>query len=531
MVDRALILPHLLNQRAADDPDRICLENVSGERLSYRDLNDNVLAWAGALRRIGVAAGDTVLIMLPTSFTATYAWLGVAWLRALEVPVNTAYVGPMLRHVIRLCGARTMVVAERYLPRLREVADCLDGLQALVVPDATGPVGGFAFPVLTGAEFLPVVAAPFDDLPGPEHYDTGSVIFTSGTTGPSKGVPQSWSHMFQQATATWPLDDSMGRDDVIYAPFSSFHASGKAPLYLGVYLDAKVVMREAFSTHDFWRDINTYSCTTMVLIGSMANFLYQQAPSPDDAKNTLTNVNLTPLVPFGREFAERFGCRICTVYSQTELSIPIASGWNPTNTKSSGVVRAGYQVRVVNEHDEPMPPGRLGELVVRADDPWTLTSGYLGMPEATVASWRNQWVHTGDGFMYDEDGQFYFVDRLKDAIRRRGENISSVEVESLVNEHPDILESAAFGLPSEVGDEDVKIAVVLKRKRELRPSELFDYLISVMPHFMVPRYIEFVDDLPRTATGRVKKADLRSQGLTSDTWDRESTGVRVKRGS
>jgi crotonobetaine/carnitine-CoA ligase len=187
-----------------------------------------------------------------------------------------------------------------------------------------------------------------------------------------------------------------------------------------------------------------------------------------------------------------------------------------------------YEAKIVDEHDLEVPTGTVGELVVRSADPWVLTRGYHGMPDVTAAAWRNGWFHTGDGFMVDEDGWFYFVDRIKDAIRRRGENISSFEVEAHVNEHPAVQESAAVGVPSELGEDEIKVAVVVRAGETLDPAALVEFLAPRMPRFMIPRYVEIVDALPKTdATMRTRKVELRERRVSPSTWDRERAGVRL----
>jgi crotonobetaine/carnitine-CoA ligase len=237
---------------------------------------------------------------------------------------------------------------------------------------------------------------------------------------------------------------------------------------------------------------------------------------------------MIPLIPEVEAFKERFGVRVRTIFNQTEISSPIGTpGYDLFDAKSCGRARPGFDCRVVNDADEEVPHGEVGELVVRTDRPWRLMAGYYKEPEKTVQAWRNQWLHTGDGFRRDEDGNFYFVDRFKDVIRRRGENISSVEVELITNQHEDVLESAAVPVTSEVGEEEVKIVVVLKPGRVLEEAALARFCEERMPRFMVPRYVEFVDALPKTPTEKIRKAELRKLGITEQTWDRDAARARV----
>jgi crotonobetaine/carnitine-CoA ligase len=265
----------------------------------------------------------------------------------------------------------------------------------------------------------------------------------------------------------------------------------------------------------------------------MASLLLAQPEKPGDADNPMQGVIMAPLIPDLERFKARFGVRVCTGYGMTEIAYPFASGWNLANATSCGRLRQGhpgYQVRVVDAEDRDVGPGRIGELIVRTEAPHIITPGYFGMPEKSAEIWRGGWFHTGDGFRCDEDGNFYFADRIKDAIRRRGENISSFEVEAMVNEHPAVLESAAIGVPSEHSEDEVKVIVVPRPGMALDPRELIEFLIPRMPRFMVPRYVEVAAELPKTdATQRTQKHRLRAHALNAATWDREAAGVELPR--
>jgi crotonobetaine/carnitine-CoA ligase len=265
----------------------------------------------------------------------------------------------------------------------------------------------------------------------------------------------------------------------------------------------------------------------------MASLLLAQPEKPDDADNPLRGVIMAPLIPDLERFKRRFGVRVCTAYGMTEIAYPFASGWNLVNATSCGRLRRGppgYEVRVVDAEDREVGCDRIGELIVRTAEPHIITPGYFGMPEKSAEIWRGGWFHTGDGFRHDADGNFYFADRIKDAIRRRGENISSFEVEAGVNEHPAVLESAAIGVPSEHSEDEVKVIVVLRPGAALEPKDLIAFLAPRMPRFMIPRYVEIADALPKTdATQRTRKHELRASALNARTWDREAAGVELPR--
>jgi len=223
------------------------------------------------------------------------------------------------------------------------------------------------------------------------------------------------------------------------------------------------------------------------------------------------------------------GFRAYGVFNMTETSSPLYTVLDPEEINACGTPRPGVQCRIVDDNDCEVAPGTIGQLIIRSDAPWTMNAGYYKNSEATAETWRNGWFHTGDAFRQDEKGNFYFVDRIKDSIRRRGENISSHEVEFDVNSYPDVKESAAIAVKSEFGEDEVMVVVRPLEGRTVDPEALLNYLLPKMAHYMVPRYVRIVADFPRTPTQRIQKHLLRSEGITPDTWDREKAGIVVKR--
>ncbi|MEX0665280.1 MAG: AMP-binding protein [Acidimicrobiia bacterium] len=529
MIDRALVLPHLCARLAETEPDAIAMEHVDGRSITRAELHETTLRWADAYRRVGVEPGDHVLTMLPNSFEAFFAWIGLTWLRATEVPTNNMYRGQMLQYLVDNSDANVVIISERFVPQLAEVIGALSKVETVVVPDST-TAPALPCRVVTGDEFF-ADATPARDLEGPDYWDIAAIIYTSGTTGPSKGVLMPWGTLL--AFTTIVPDDFVEPGEGFYAMYPAFHVSGKAMLYQSANLRARMVIREQFSIEHFWNDMRAHGITGAGLIGAMAPFLLMQPETPDDANSPLRHVMMGPLVPHVEEFKTRFGVEVGTGYGMTEIGAPFVSdGYALANATSCGKLRpgwAGYEVRIVDEHDQAVGTDEVGELIVRTEEPWVLNSGYYGMPDATSTAWRNGWFHTGDAFRCDADGNYYFVDRIKDAIRRRGENISSFEVEALVNQHPDVAESAAIGVPSEYTEDDVKVCVVLVAGSALVAEELVTWLAPRMPKFMVPRYVEFVEVLPKTeATFRTQKVKLRDEALNENTWDREAAGLKIE---
>ena len=521
MLETDRILPHSVAARAREAPEAVALVDVGGRTATYGEFHETNLTWADALRRHGVRAGDTVLTLFPNGFESFFCWLGASWLRAIEVPVNTAYRGRMLDYLVENSEATTFVIAERYLDQLADVpADRLAQLERVLVPDLSGDPPDLGPPVIGGDDFLAGASAA-DDLDGPAHHDIACMIYTSGTTGPSKGVLVPWAELHQFPAAT-PAD-LLGPSSAYYACLPTFHVGGKALVYGTSLAGASAVLREVFSLTDFWDDIRTHGCTTTGLIGVMAQFLMAAPEQDDDADNPLTTIQTAPLFPEIEAFERRFGVQVFTGYGMTEIGAPLYVGPDDrVDWRSCGRVRDRYQVRLVDEFDEEVPDGEVGELMIRSREPWELNAGYWRMPEETAAAWRNGWFHTGDGFRRDADGNYFFVDRLKDAMRKGGENISSMEVEGHVREHPAVLEVAAIAAPSEFGhgEDEVKLLVVLHEGQEVSEASLLEALEPTMPKFMFPRYVELVAELPKTPTARVRKVELREHPLNERTWDR-----------
>jgi crotonobetaine/carnitine-CoA ligase len=522
--DQTLLLPQLLQRRALERGDEVCVDVVDGDSRTYAELDAGVRQWAAAYQRLGVDAGDTVLTMLPNRLEAFSAWLGAAWLRAIEVPVNTAYRGYLLRHVLNDSRATVMVVDERFVPVLAEVASELEHLRTVVVLGDASVAGAIDLPVLDVQEFLE--GAEPKELDGPAHYDTACMIYTSGTTGPSKGVLMSWRELYEFPGYMPDGFFVTGRGYYLVLPL--FHVSGKQGIWSAALYGARLVIRDGFSVSNFWSDIKAYDCPTTSLLGAMGAMLFKAPPHPDEEGSPLESVSMGPMIAELDEFRERFGVRVTSGFGMTEIGVALATdGYNVSDWRSCGRPRAGYDLRIVDGYDEEVPVGTVGELVVRTAEPWMVCSGYWNQPEKNAAVWRNGWFHTGDGFRKDEAGNFYFCDRIKDAIRRRGENISSFEVEAYAMEHDGVLEVAAIGVASDVTEEDVKIVVVRKPDQELEAAELHEFLRPRMPKFMVPRYIEFVDALPKTPTLRVQKVELRRDPVNAKTWDAEKEAARA----
>jgi len=519
------VLRHVLEARAAQMPDKIYVHFEDGQTWTYRQTLETARRAAAGLAALGVGMGDVVFAMMPNGPDFLKTWFGVNFLGAALASANVALRGATLQHLISLTAARVAVVDGAYIDRLRELD--LSALQTLVVSGAM-PDEGVAGVTVRGLDSC----LEMEGLPPPpdlqiEPWQTQFILFTSGTTGPSKGAVVTYVQTYDTVMAI--IGRRLNGDDVYLVNLPLFHVSGLRATIGMMALGGSLALISQFRTETFWETTRRYGTTACALLGSTASFLESQPPRDDDADNPIRSVAMVPMVRDPQGFSRRFGVDVMTSWGMSEVSNPITSEVNPSNPDSAGKLRPGYAARLVDDHDQEVADGEAGELVLRADRPWTISPCYWRMPEATAAVWRNGWFHTGDRFRKNEKGEYFFLDRQKDTIRRRGENISSFEVEAELLTHPAISEAAAVGVVSPHGEEDVMVVAVLAPGSELPPPELLVYLRPRMGHFMLPRYIRYVAALPKTATMRVQKHLLRAEGVTGDTWDREAAGIVVKR--
>lgn len=505
------VLRPLLDRRAHETPSKVFVKfAATGKEWTYAELLAVVRETAAALQELGVRQDEPVLMWLPNGPDALRIWFAINYLGAIYVPLNLAYRGQLLEHAARSSGARLILGHPELLPRLDATA--ASGLERRVAVDGAASVR------VAGGTPLPPAR---DVMP----WDTQQVIYTSGTTGPSKGVLCSYLQAASAASAFYAAT----ADDRNMANLPLFHAGGTGAVYRMLVKGGSVALAEAFDTNSFWDTVRATGTTCLTLLGAMVPFLLKAPPSPRDRDHTLTKAVVVPLSDDAQTFADRFGVDIYTTFNMTEVSWPLVSERNPVVRGTCGRPRPGVEARIVDENDCEVPPGATGELIVRTNTPWTMNHGYHNNPEATARAWRNGWFHTGDAFRRDEDGNFFFVDRLKDAIRRRGENISSFEVETELMAHPAVREAAAIAVASEHGEDEVLAVVAPVADKTVDPAELLSFLLPRMPHFMVPRYVRVMADLPKTPTQKVQKNLLRGEGVTADTWDREAAGIRVRR--
>ena len=500
------------------------LVTIGGVTMTYVETAAAAAGYAGALAAAGVKAGDRVALMCGNRAELLLTVLGCAWLGAIVVPINTASRGAQLEHILGNCGARLIVIEGQLAPVLVALDFGRIPLQSVWL---VGDDQAHDLPHLRIAPFPPPAKAarPHPVEPG----DTFAILYTSGTTGPSKGVCCPHAQYFWWAFYTGRLL-GVRKGDVLMTTLPMFHTNALNSFFQALLNGATLVVEPRFSASGFFEALARHQATVTYVLGAMVPILLAQPPSPADRAHNV-RVALAPAVPapFHAQFRERFGFGLLDGYGSTETNCIMGAPLDEQRPGLMGRVLAGFAARVVDSQDNALPDGEAGELTLRAEEPFAFATGYFGMPDKTVEAWRNLWFHTGDRVVREPDGFYRFIDRMKDAIRRRGENISSYEVEQVLLDHPAVENAAVFPVRSELAEDEVMAAIVLRAGAKVAAAALLDFCTPRMPYFAVPRYVEFVDALPVTESGKVTKYRLRERGVTAATWDREKAGYKVAR--
>lgn len=519
-----------LERAVTAHPERILLD-FSGELYTYKQIDQLSTRLANSLSTLGIQAGQTVVTMLDNNIDAVIAWLAINKLCAVHVPINTALRGDFLRHQIADAGAPLVICEASYVERIALVADQLQEVKQVLHRGST-PV--------TSCGALPL--APLDAHRGsddtalarkPNPWDLASLIYTSGTTGPSKGCMISYNFMCNLARLQLRAGPATAKD-VTITPLPLFHMNALAVgIISNILVGARVAIIPRFSVSNFWPEVERSGATIASILGGMGGLL-ANAPDTDAAKRCFGQIHTVRGNPFTEEnkniWRERFGAKLVggNGYGLTEAcvitSLPAGEYAAPG---SSGKRIPDFDVRIVDDLDRELPANTAGEIVCRPLRPDIMFMGYWRRPEDTLKLMRNMWFHTGDIGKFDDEGFFYFVDRKKDYLRRRGENISSFEMESAFANHPDIAEVAVHAVPSDKGEDDVKVTAILNPGSTLTHEALFHWSTNAVPYYALPRYIEFRNTLPKNPQGRILKYQLRDEGKTPDTWDLEATDIKV----
>ncbi|WP_156755946.1 AMP-binding protein [Actinokineospora pegani] len=527
-------LDHVLRHHAGATPDKVFLDVIDEDRVwTYGEVLAAAERGAQELMLRGAQPGERLIIMADNSSELVRSWFGSALAGLVEVPLNTAYEHNFLAHQIRVSQPRWAVVDDVYAARFADdgVLAACSGVDRFWVVDT-----GHLAEALATFESLGKTAAPWSELDRPVEIelpyptiraqDLASIFFTSGTTGPSKGVAMPHAQMYFFAQEDVNLT-RFTADDTYMSVTPLFHGNAQfLAAYPALVAGGTFVTRRKFSASRWIDHVRDHGVTVTNFIGVMMDFIWKQAPRADDRDNKLRAVYAAPTASsIVHEFQERFGIEaFVEAFGLTETSMPFMTPYGVERPPGAvGVqLHEWFDVRLADpETDVEVPVGALGELQIRPKRPWTASMGYYNMPEKTVEAWRNLWFHTGDAMVRDADGWFYFVDRFKDALRRRGENISSYEVEQAILGHDAVVECAVIGVPAsvEAGEDEVMACVVVSGTVDA--AELWTWCGKTLPSFAVPRFIRFCEALPKSQSQKIQKAALREDGITAETFDRE----------
>ncbi|MEH2624596.1 crotonobetaine/carnitine-CoA ligase [Bradyrhizobium sp. AZCC 1719] len=517
------ILSTILTRQAAQYRDRTLF--VFGEtRWSYAETVSIAAASAARLMQAGIRAGDRVALMCSNRPEFLEIYLGCAWMGAVTVPINTALRGIQLSHILRNSTPTLLVIESCFMPAIDTLEEDVSS------PEIVWTIGQATAAPLAPGSISPLPALGDGAPPAPvQPGDTVAILYTSGTTGPSKGVCCPQAQMFW-----WGIYSARALDiregDILFTTLPLFHTNALNAFYQALLNGCTYVLEPKFSASGFWAAARRHQATVGYLLGAMAVMLLAQPPSANDTAH-FVRVALGGGVPgqFHGPFLERFGVPLLDGYGSTETNFVFAGTIPSDRPGTMGYLVEGVEACIVNSEDEPLPDGEAGELVLRACEPLAFATGYFAMPDKTAEAWRNRWFHTGDRVVRDADGHYRFVDRMKDSIRRRGENVSSWEVEQVLLRHQAIAACAIYPLPSELGEDEVAAAVQLEPGQALDPVEIISHCEGKMAYFAIPRFIRIVTEMPLTENGKIRKVALREAGKTPDTWDRDTAGYKLRR--
>ncbi|HTX93531.1 MAG TPA: AMP-binding protein [Mycobacterium sp.] len=508
-------VPAVLDRRAEQYPDRVMM-SIAGVDVTFEQMRQRSRAAANMLTDLGLGRGDCVALFTGTCPEWIYIWLGAARIGAVSAAVNAANKGDFLLHTLRLSQAKVILTDAQRRPRVDEIAGALDTVSDIVLQ------GDSLNASLCRNPDRPVAGGPAGA------GDVGCLFYTSGTTGPSKAVATTWHYLFSVA-ATVASAWEFRSGEVLWTAMPLFHLSAAPSVLAPMLLGATTVLADAFHPTKVWADIRARGAIGLAGAGAMVSMLQNLPADPRDAQLPLRFISAAPIAADSyRDIEERYGCRIVTMYGMTEafpLAVKTLADEGVPGT--SGRPNPNFDVRILDEYGNPVPAGTVGEIACRPRYPHVMSEGYLS--QGLQVDPHQEWFRTADLGRLDTDQNLTYVDRIKDSLRRRGENISSVEVEAVVTSHPAVAEAAAVGVPSELGEDDILVVLTSRPGAALNCAELLDFCAARMPYFCVPRFVETVSELPKNAIGRVRKDLLRERGVTREAWDREREGYIVSR--
>jgi crotonobetaine/carnitine-CoA ligase len=512
-------LESLMLQRRDAHPAETFLKWKDDE-ITWRDFIDSIYAVAGGLWEAGIRTGDRAALMMGNCPEFLYTYYAMVFMGVGAVPLNVAQRGEALAYILNDSGASAIVIDDALLEHFLAIRDRTSNVRLVVVRGTASAGGGIAL-----EEWLKAGRGrpPIGSLP---RSPADNILYTSGTTGPPKGVVNRGISPSNIIKLWEPAGVRPG--ETIYTPLPLYHGNALAVSALGaIMLDFKLAIGERFSASKFWDECRKYNVVEFNTLGAMIPILLKQPERPDDADNPVRVVLSAACPAYAwRPFEERFKLRVIEWFGMVD-----SPGFLMNTTGkvgSMGKPLPGFTFRVVDDEDRDVPPGKVGELIFRSDAGRD-AAFYYGKEDATNDAWRHDWFHSGDLAWIDEEGDFFYAGRKKASMRRRGENISAWEIESVVNQHPAVLESAAHAVPSDLSEDEIKLVVVLKPGQTVTPGEILDFCRGKMAYYAIPRYVEFRDSLPKTGTHRIDYSVLKEEGITPRTWDREAVGYTVSR--
>ena len=540
----------MLGQQLAEKAGRIgakvFLNNLAdGRQFTYAQINELTLRIGNGLVAAGVPYGGHVGVLMENCPEQLFSMWGTTRAGFVTVPINTGAKGALLSYFLGHADCIGMIVERALLDRVMEVAPNLPRLKYIFVADiargdatiaeAAAPEGTYPTPAhVTMGTYTDLVAAPATPLARePKFTETAMLMFTSGTTGPSKANIFCHAQLIYYGADVGTHHEYIP-DDIAYVYLPMFHGNAFLGSTMGMFMaDGAIALVTRFSITNFWRDVRESGATIFNCLSSIVNFLWNAPPSEDDRNHKVWRVHLAPVPGFALDFETRFGVRILSAYALTDFGMGTYYNAQLRRDKlgSVGLPRVHVELRVVDDDDQNMPSNVPGEIILRHKLPWCSTLGYYNAPEATLASRRNLWFHTGDRGVIDEDGYIWFTDRLKDAIRRRGENISAYEVEEAIRSHVDVEDVAVYPVKAESSEDEVACSVMLKPGATLDQEGLIRHCNRNLAYFMVPRYVDFATEFPRTMNSKIEKHKLRAKAEADmgAIWDREREGIVVTR--
>lgn len=542
---------HRLLERQALKYGRRTYIYYEDQEYSFEEVNAAANRVASGLQKLGITKNDKVAVVMESCLEAILLMFGLSKLGAVEVPINIFHKGELMKYMVDHSDSKLLVMHSHYIDRVKPVLEKTTKIQSVVILEgdesdkASSESDVSAVAVKKEIGKLGLQTMEWSELVDnngsfePEHViwsDPLLLLYTSGTTGLSKGVllPQNLFYCMAERFYNWVLEGDLDEKDCIYVPTPLFHAhSWHTGINLALLRGARMLLVKRFSASKYWDDVKRYNCTISTGGGARLPILLLAEPTPYDADNPLRVILGGPASEkLCAAFEPRFGVKIIEFYGSTELGSPALNQVSDANRKpgSCGRIHPDFLVKFVDDDGVEVGVNEPGEMLIRVAQPFSMMLEYYKMPEKTMETWRDLWFHTGDRARIDEDGFLYFADRKKDSLRRRGENISSFEVEKIINMHPAVHESAVFGVKSELAEDDeVMVSLVLKPGEKFSPEDLIAFCEERMAYFMVPRYVRVMDELPKNVIYKVEKYKLRDEGVTADTWDREKAGYKLKR--